>query len=209
MITKEKIASWVIRAFSGGGVTSFRKIDPRSVYEVIETVRNLMMEEFIAENGYLDGEYITQFPNIDVLNDTTTSQQYSILPSRLISLSNFDGVHQVSPMKNQKESFIKLQNGSQAVYSNLEAGKLAGKTGYYIERVKIGTDKSIRIYYQCLPFAYNKVLIKMVASTYNFDEDEQLPIPAAHEQELMDRVMKAISIQLGIPIDTKNDSEPQ
>lgn len=209
MITKEKIAQRIIQKNSGGLVSSNRKVDPREIYEGIETVRNAMMEKFIQENGHLDGEFITQYKNIDVLCDDSTMQFYSILPARLISFSTFDGLHQVSPMKSQSRSFVKVSNGFQSTYNKLEASKLAGNTGYYIERVKIGTDRSIRVYYQNIPEHYKKVLIKMVASTYDFDEDEALPIPASSEEPLVLAVDQWFMQQYQIPQDVKNNSEPQ
>lgn len=209
MITKEKIAFRIINKNQGGLLSSFRKVDPREVYEGIETVRNAFMEKMIAETGMLDGEFVTQFKDVDVLCDDSTLQKYSILPARLISFSTFDGLRQVSAMKNQAKSFIKVDNGFESTFSGLEASKLFGHTGYYIERVKIGTDQSIRIYYKNIPEHYKKVLIKMIASTYDFDEDEALPIPASYEEQLVLQVDQWFLQQFGIPQDTKNNSEPE
>jgi len=209
MITKEKIAQRIIQKNSGGLISSYRRTDPREIYEGIETVRNAMMEQFIQRNGHLDGEFITQYKNIDVLCDDSTLQFYSVIPARLISFSTFDGLHQVSPMKAQSRSFIKVNNGFQSTYNKLEASKLAGNTGYYLERVKVGTDKSVRIYYQNIPEHYKKVLVKMVASTYDFDEDEALPIPAGMEEQLVLQVDQWFMQQYQIPQDVKNNSEPE
>jgi len=209
MISKEIIAQRIIQKNSGGLVSSLRKVDPRELFIGIETVRNAMMEQFIQANGHLDGEFITQYKDIDVLCDDGTLQYYSVLPSRLISFSTFDGLHQVSPMKNQAKSFIKVANGFQSTFSKLEASKLAGNTGYYIERVKVGDERSIRIYYQNIPGHYRKVLIKMVASTFDFDEDEALPIPAGMEEQLVLAVDQWFMQQYQIPQDVKNNSEPE
>lgn len=209
MITKEKIAFRIINKSQGGLLSSFRKVDPREIFEGIETVRNAFMEKMIAETGMLDGEFVTQFKDVDVLCDDTTMQFYSILPARLISFSTFDGLRQVSPMKNQEKSFIKIENGFDATFVGLEASKLSAHTGYYIERVKIGTDKSIRIYYKNIPLHYKKVLVKMIASTYDFDEDEALPIPAMYEEQLILQVDQWFMQQFATPQDTKNNSEPE
>lgn len=208
MITKRKIAARVLTQKAGGQVSSLRKIDPREVYEHIETVRNLMMEKSIRESGHLDGEFVSTFRKIPVLHDTELNEKYSILPTRLISFSDFDGIRQVSAMKKQSTAFVKLENGSDGVYSGLEAYLLHGNAGYYTERTKTGNDTSIRIVYRHLPSDYDKVLIKMVASVYDFDEDEALPIPAAHEEELFQLVNQAFNEQEKTPIDTKEDNAP-
>lgn len=206
MLTKEIIAARVLSSKEGGQDTDFRKVDVREIYQVLETVRNGFLEQWMAEFGDLDGEFVTQYINIPVLCDSTTSQKYSILPTRLISFGDYDGLRQVSPMKNQKMSFIRLKNGGVMSFALLEAGLLAGNTGYYIERVKQGTDKSIRIYYQNIPNDFDKILVKQIASTYDFDEDEQLPIPARWEEMVIQEVAKQFIEQVKTPLATKVES---
>ena len=208
MITKEKIAQEVITASKGGQITSYRKLDPREVYEVIEKARNALMQGVLDSGGVLDGEFITQFKNVPILNDMSTHQKYSIVPTRLVSFSDRESIQQVSSMKNQRDPFIRIYNGALGTYGSLEAGKISGKVGYYIERVKVGTDQSLRIYYVNCPFQYKDVMIKMIASTYDFDEDEALPIPAGFEQQLVAMVYQELGIQLSTPLDLKNDVQP-
>lgn len=213
MITKEKIAERVKASFGGGQVINGRKLDDREIFEVLETVRNGFLDAWQQEFGALDGEFVTQYrgddgKGVDVLCDAVTLQKYSILPSRLISLSGQDGLRQVSPMKNQQESFIRLPNGGLMSFAMLEAGLLAGNTGYYIERVKQGTNKSIRIYYQNIPVDYNKVLIKAIASVSDFENDEHLPIPAKYEEQVVTLVLQAFKQQEQTPLDVKTDSNP-
>lgn len=208
MITKEKIAHRVISAQQGGEINSYRKLDPREVYEAIETNRNAIMQNILSAGGLIEGEFITQYKNVPILDDPATDQKYSILPTKLISFAQAEGLRQVSPMKKQQDSFIPLPSGNINTYGGLEAGKLSGKTGYYLERVKIGTDQSIRIYYTNCPHQYKDVLIKMVASIYDFAADEALPIPAIYEDELVQMVIKSLAMQMGVPLDIKNDQEP-
>lgn len=208
MLTKEKIADRIIFSKEGGQSPDSRKIDPREIYEVLETVRNSFLEAWTEEFGDLDGEFVTQYKDIPVLCDKGTDQKYSILPTRLISFGNLDGLRQVSPMRNQKMSFIRLLNGSVMSFALLEAGLLAGNTGYYIERVKQGTDKSIRIYYQNIPADFDKVLVKQIASVYDFDEDEQLPIPAKYEEIVVETVAKQFEEQTRTPLDVHSDNNP-
>lgn len=208
MITKEKLAIRIIRALQGGAISDWRKIDPREVYEAIETARNAVMQAFINKDGILDGEFVTQYINVPILCDNNTNQKYSILPARLISFNSYDGIRLVSPMLNQREPFIKISNSSLPLFSGLEAGGLGGNTGYYIERVKDGNSLSARIYYINIPHDYTKVLIKMIASTYDFNEDEQLPIPAEFEDVVFRTAFDLMSIQYGSASDKLTDTQP-
>lgn len=213
MLTKEKIASVIISFGQGGKIASYRKVTPRDVYERIEIVRNMAMDANIKEHGDLGGEYVTQYKGddgagISILTDEVTLQKYSIVPARLISFGDYSGMRQVSPMKNQAESFIHVDNGFLSTFKNLEAGKLHGNTGFYLERVKAGTDQSLRIYYVQLPFEYDKVLIKMIASTYDFDENEQLPIPAQYELTLLTQVGQYFYSAFQVPPDVKEGLTP-
>lgn len=204
MLTKQKIATLVLNTLHGGQVSSFKKATPRQVYERIETVRNLFLEQQMKEFGELDGEFITQYRDVTVVKDAGTNKFYSTLPSEIISFGEHSGLRQVSPMKNQELSFIKMANGSESTFAGLEAGQLHGNTGYYIERVKVGTNQSIRIYYKNIPFQYDKVLVKMVASVYDFNENEALPIPAKYEEQLILAVGQAFNPQFKIPVEDKS-----
>jgi hypothetical protein len=208
VITKHKLAIRIIRALQGGSISDWRKIDPREVYEAIETARNAVMEAFIKKNGILDGEFVTQYINVPVLCDTNTDQKYSVLPARLISFSSYDGIRLVSPMLNQRAAFVKINNGALGIFSKLEAGHIGGNVGYYIERVKDGNALSARIYYVNMPMDYDKVLIKMIASTYDFNDDEQLPIPAEFEDTVYRTAFDLMAIQYGSPSDKTIDTEP-
>lgn len=208
-LTKEKIAFMVIKGLSGGKEASFIKADPRDIYERIETTRNLMMELAIREFGDLDGEFVTQYKDCEVLCDPVTNKKYTILPTRLISFGDYSGLRQISPMKDQSQSFIKVDNGFESTFSGLEASNLAGHTGYYLERVKRGTNQSIQACYVNIPFQYDKVLVKMIASTYDFEENEALPIPAKYEEQLIMTVGQAFSQSFQIPQDLREGLTPE
>lgn len=203
--SKKKLAVRIIRALHGGNVSAWSKIDPREVYEAIESARNQLMEAFVQKNGSLDGEFITSYSSIPVVCDDTTAQKYSVLPARLISFSTYDGVRLISPMFNQANPFIKVANGFLPTFSGLEASGLGGKTGYYLER---HSDGSVRAYYINIPHDYQKVLIKMVSSTYSFGEDDNLPVPAEFEQPLAEMVYAFMARQYGAPTDKLSDLEP-
>lgn len=209
MITKEIIAERVLKAVSGGSIISYRKLDPREIYESIETNRNAIMQEIVLGGGVLDGEFVTTFKNVPILDDPETALRFSIMPTKLISFADGGGIRQISPMKNQGLNFIRINGNTQGMFAPLESSKLQGRIGFYPERTKVGTDQSIRVVYKGCPFQYKDVLMKVIASSYDFDEDEALPIPAAFEEKLVTMVIQSFAMNIGMPIDVKNDSEPE
>ncbi len=209
MTTKGKIAWIVMKSLGGGVVTNFRKVDPRDVYERISSVWSAMLSAMFEEYGDIDGEFVTHYKDIPVECDADTKEKYSILPVKLLSFGEQVGVRQVSPMKNQAESFIKMTNGAESTYAPLEAGKLHGNIGYYIQRVKDASGvTTYQIRYKNIPFEYDKVLIKMIAPIDDFGEDENIPIPAKYEDELINRVGQEFDPQFKVPQDLKSDLAP-
>jgi len=198
--TKRSLATLIIENKLGGQVESWQKFDPRELYQYIESARNSFMDQVLMQGGTLDGEFIATYKNVPVECDEDTGEWYSMLPAKIVSLSNKSGLRQVSPMKNQMDVFIKVDNSSNHVYRNLEAGKLWGQTSYHIEKR--------RIVYTNLPFSIKKVLVKMVGSIEAFHEDELLPIPASAEAQIISMVMQMTMEKKQTPVDRINDQMP-
>jgi hypothetical protein len=198
--TKRSLATLIIENKLGGPVESWQKFDPRELYQYIESARNTLMDQLLMQGGALDGEFVAVFKNVPVECDEDTGEFYSMMPSKVVSLSNRSGLKQVSPMKNQNDVFIKVDNSSAHVYSNLEAGKLLGQTSYHIEKR--------RIVYHNLPFSIKKVLVKMIGSIEAFHEDELLPIPASAEAQIINMVMQMTMEKKQTPVDRVNDQMP-
>lgn len=206
MLTKEQIAWIIIKPFQGGVVNTFREIDPRDIYPIIDNVRNAIMESIVAEFGDLDGEFVTPYKKVPILCDEYTGEKYSVLPADIISFGDYLGIRQVSPMKNQKMSLIKMDNGAENTHAPLESGKLHGNAGYYLQRDPVA--KKMHIRYVNLPSNFDSMLIKMIASVKDFEEDEPLPIPAKYEHQLIETVGQTFDKTFKIPQDTKSDVAP-
>ena len=205
-ITKRQLADLVRDDMSGGrpgDVTKFRYL---TIYKKIELARNeLIMRNFYEhrnENSYdINGDFITSFCPVEIEFDEKRCEYYSDLPAKVISLPDNRGIRQVSEIKGQKTPFIKMVNGAVGTFGCLEAGGLGGATGYYPE--------GDRIYYVNKPDSIDEVLMKLVASVDDLDEDENLPIPAEYEKILYDTVKQMMLEKLQIPEDKINDSNNQ
>lgn len=211
-LTKLELAELVIARKTGGQITPEKKIDAREVMKYIDAARNYLIEKSfnqarnIAEYS-LPGEFISIFKNVAVLNDTDRNLKYSDLPARLVTLRGNRGLRQISPMQSESVAFIITQSGSNFIYDGLEAGNPAviGTTSW-LEKDE-ATGKT-RIYHKNIPVEYEKILVKMVASIDDLDENTAIPVPAEAEMELIELVMQAFSEQQDRPQDKVNDNNP-
>jgi len=206
MLTKQKFAELIRESKSGGDPESSSKYHDLVIFEVMELALNsLIARSFIEnrnENSYnIHGDFVTPFPNVKVEFDAARNEKYSILPKRLISLPDNRGLRQVSPMQGQDHAFVKLPNGSNDTFSDLEAFNLDGRTGYYPERDKI--------YYRNLSDDITEVLVKMIASVDGLGVDEPLPIPAEYEADLFTTVKQMLEEEKATTQDKHTDSNNQ
>jgi len=176
------------------------------VYKKIEIARNTIIttdfNQHRNENSYdINGDFITPFNNVPVKEDEEREEKFSELPARIISLPDNRGIRQVSETKGQKNPFYKMPNGMVGTFGNLEAGGLGGGTGYYIERD--------RIYYVNIGDQVENVLIKMIASVDDLDEDDPIPVPAQFEKPLIDMVKEMMDEKKNTTEDDRNDSNNQ
>ncbi len=205
-MTKKEAYELVIDRLSGGDPSAVNKYHPEIVYKNIELARNFMIKvEFNeARNAGtydINGEFISAFNCVPVKYDECRDEYYSKLPGRIISLPMNRGLRSVSPTKGQQTPFNIVPNGSAGVFEGLEAQYLAG-TECYVEGDKI--------YYRALDHANVKqVLIKMVASINDLDEDEQIPIPADKETMLLDKVVEMLTDSKVTIQDKHNDSNTE
>lgn len=205
-MTKKEAYELVVDILSGGDDSATSKYHEEVVYKQLEIARNFMIKRAYIENrneGSYDisGEFVKGFQCVPVLLDDCRDEYYSDLPAKLISLPNNRGLRSVSPMKGQNAAFSIVPNTGAGVWEGLEANDLGG-TECYLE--------DSRIYYKKLDASNVKqVLVKMIASIDNLDEDEQIPIPADMEALLIEQVVAAFSPSKATVQDKHNDSNTQ
>lgn len=204
-ITKKNISDLIRDIKSGGDPTMEGKLHPTIIWKTVDTVFGGLLEQALYkdkdENGYnINGDWISTFKNVPVLTDSDTGQKYSELPEQVISIKQNRGLHRVSEMKSIDNAFTQVANGSNDVFSILEAHYLNSKTEYYLEGSKI--------YYRNMGNAVEKVLIKMIAGISNLDPEAPIPIPAIMEEELVRRVINLLDEEKITPQDKLNDGNP-
>ena len=199
-ITKKNIADLIISIKSGGQVSSDSKFDDREIFVLTELVVNTLIANQFQESKEVLGGYIIPFKDVIVLFDEDRNEFYSNLPARAAILPDDLGILQVSPMQDQQLIFIKRKHGALAVFRNLEAGNLLGRTSYYVEGEKI--------FYINIPKYYKDkgVLVKQIANVDGIDENAQIPISAAKELNLFQIVSQIITEQSAATQEKINDN---
>lgn len=192
-LTKEKIARQVIHLNSGGAITGERnRFDVRYIMSFIEPALNYLIQKYFFtsrnEDSYqIPDEFITSFYEVPILLDNSRKLYYSDLPGSIISLPDDRGLRHVSPMEDETDQFIRMPAGATGAWSKLEACDLEGEKGYWLEGRKI--------YYHNLPYQFKTdgvLLIKMIQSVNDLEEDEDIPMPGSMELELIETVRRLL-----------------
>lgn len=195
----------------GGDESAATKYDSREIEYIIDMVRSQMIDadlkDGISNNNYeIKGDWISTYTDVEVKYDSERDEYYSILPAKLISLFEDRGLKQISPIKGQRNPFIRVANGALGIYSNLEAGYLGGKTGFYTEK---HSTEGTRVYYFNLRRQITSVMVKMVASMLDMDSEEDVPIPGNKEADLLNYVSQMLNEKKYTPEDKYNDSSSE
>lgn len=205
MATKRQLAEQILRIKHGGDLSEDAQMDEREVFINIGQVRaRIIKEELVANrkagNFDISGDHITAFENVLIKEDTNKDLFFSDIPVKYLILPDDQGLYQVSLMKNQSDTFVRIPNGAQGIFSGLQAFQLGGRVGYWVEQDKI--------FYHNFPddLKDSKVLLKMVASIEDFDPDEELPIPADKEDELIRLVLELYGVHTETPQDKASDN---
>lgn len=199
-LTKVKLAEWVVDQVNGGTPAPETPVEERDVYIFIEPAINSLIAIHGERTGIenIDGDFIATYNYVAISEDIARKEWYSTLPAKTLNLNNDRAIIQVSPMKNQAESFPIIKATSKSIFKGLEADSLLGKIGVYSEKG--------RIYYSENPAPVNKVLMKLLISITELGDDDLIPIPSAMEIELVKLVVEYMTGKKQIPEDKLNDS---
>jgi len=204
-ILKRQLAEQILRIYHGGDVSADAQMDERELFIGIDQARSLMVRREIdasekSGNGDISGDFISSFEDVVIKKDAAKDLFFSEIPVKYIVLKEDKGLYQVSLMQDQTNPFVRIANGAMAMYRGLHAFQLGARTGYWVEKD--------RIYYHNFPTGLEdaKVLMKLVASVSDFAADEEIPIPADKEFELVQMVLQMYGIHKEIPQDKHNDN---
>ena len=201
-LTKAEIADLVIELETGGGATSQSKYHPKAIYKVCDIVLGQVIEESLykdrqSNNYEINGDFLSRY-TAEVKTDELTGEKYSDLPAQIISLKNDRGLHQITGVDtDQKDPFVPLGNGGVGIFGALEAYDHTSLPKYYLE--------NNRIVYRNIG-SVEKVLVKMVASISDLDNDQLIPMPANLQKTFLDLVRDELKKMP--PQDKTNDSNP-
>lgn len=106
--------------------------------------------------GYIDGQFISRYKNVEILFDSDVDQYYSLLPANLPALPRNSGVVSIQGMKGQCSQFIPTDANFHSMFSSLECANIPDTVYYWLE--------SGRVYYKGLSKITKKVLMKLTAT---------------------------------------------
>jgi hypothetical protein len=203
-ITKNILAEQIQRRISGGDVSDDSEFDPREIILFIEqALAVLVKDSFITmlrvDETVVGAQYISSFMNVEVVESPCLKLSYSIVPRGYIDLHSDRGIHQISLMEDQENSFVPVRNGSTALYSKSSAGRLEGRTSYYPEGARVYYNKNLN------KDGIVKVLIKLIVpSPSDLGNDDPYPIGTDMELPVILKVLELMGI--APPTDDVNDS---
>lgn len=207
MITKSLLAEQVLRILSGGDISRDSSVTYQEVILAINQMRDKLVREDVwarraAGDDDINGEYLSRYC-VDVECDSKTGQYFSTLPVRPINLHRDKGVYKVSYVKDPSTAFVPSTATAAGLYKGLEAETMNGRKSYYLEADKI--------FYENVTGEdlLKQVLVVMVASSSEIGEDDEFPIPADKEADVIQYVVQLYSTQKQRPEDNINDNVDQ
>lgn len=210
MITKRILAEKILRRINGGDYTSTSSnVAPQDVYLETEAALNALIQKRLNESQEdISSEFATTYEDIIVQKSTSRERFFIELPATPISLvikgnsSNSVGIRQVSGMQDEYMVFVPMNSGDTAVFSGLPASNLNGQIGFWQEG-----DKLI---FEGMPYYWEGkgLLLKMISSIYDLDEDSFIPIPAGEELNLEDLVYQRMTSMRNTTESKISDANP-
>jgi len=195
MITKRILGEKILRRINGGDYSATSSnVAPQDVYLATEACLNALIQKRLNESQEdISSEFATTYEDVIVQKNTARDRFFIQLPATPISLiikgnsSNSAGVRQVSGMKDEYKVFVPMNSGDTGVFAGLPASNLNGQIGYWFEGDKL-------IFENMEYFWEGKgLLVKMISSIYDLEEDAFIPIPAGEELNLEDLVFQRMT----------------
>jgi hypothetical protein len=203
MITLKVIAEQVKRMLEGGDPSDDSQLDIREVGLAVQQVRNEIISAKI-ENAInkgrltLDGAYLTVFNNIPIQYDSNRDVFYSDIPFQYASLPHDMGVYRVALMQDRFNDFVRIPSGGAFMFNSMETFRETNHKLYEL--------KGSRIEYLDVTLKNKEVLIEGVALVEDFEEDNDIGIPADIQAMVVARSVELLSTQKQIPQDKVNDN---
>lgn len=212
--TKRYYAEQILLGLQNNYPESDWKIDFREIYPQMDHVVNKLAAQNYFDNWKLTGtgideQFITTWDEVTVTDyDNKVPSEFTI-PSNYAALPNNRGIDEIVPLKFQQNgndySVVIMSHGDYRRYKQMPAGKLEGRLGGYPKGKKF-------IFTECgVKKKYGNMMVRLVVrSASDIAADEQYPIPANFEGQVIKEVMLYFVEKRNEPTDIvrdKNDKE--
>jgi hypothetical protein len=205
LTSKSRLAEQAQRVILGGTPTADAEVKSAEIILYIEQcfASIVKMNYFAGKaegESTINGDFIYDFDNVDIVKDANKDMFYSKVPASTISLPYDIGFYHVSLQKDQRNAFVRVPNGFNSLYRDLPSARLEGRMGYFVERN--------RIYYVNMSNADNpeKALIKLVAPLGSVDDDDEVNIPLDVQHQIVEKSVQMFMAEQAAPKDTENDN---
>ena len=198
-----------MRILSGGYVTKDTEFDIREIMLAVEQSRDRLVKQevmstsFSNTSAYVDmsgviGNFISVYNNVSIAEDTDKDLRYSVLPATPLALPDDKGIYQISYEKDQRNTFIRMPNGSVGLFGNLPSSRLLGREGFWVEYDRVYYNENVNP-------NLDKVLVKLVVVSKDIPPDALFPMPAELEGDVVRDVVQLYTMMRNALHDEEND----
>ena len=138
--TRYIIAEQAQRIIQGGTPTSDSEVRKDELVIYVDQAFGQMVKQSFYQNkaegvSWIDGNFVYSFVE-EVKEDKMLGLSYVRIPSTYVSLPLGMGIHSVSDVKSQFDTFVPTNPNFLGLSRGLLVGNLGGRRGYYVENTK-------------------------------------------------------------------------
>jgi len=202
--TRYIIAEQAQRIIQGGTPTPDSEVRKDELVIYVDQAFGQMVKQSFYQNkaegvSWIDGTFVYSFVQ-EVKEDKMLGMSYIKIPSTYVSLPLGMGIHTVSDVKSQFDTFVPTNPNFLGLSRGLAVGKLGGRRGYYIDNTKmyfINLSPS-----DCV----DNVLVKLAGGIQSDELDPEVDIPLDMQDQLLRLTVELYTQQRRAKKDELNDN---